>query len=81
MLVLSASPSRYGGIRAAEHLRAVLGRIGAAVQPTGLSVASAHQRLDPASPTHRSRPTSATCSPTPSTARLYRSRPERDRRP
>ena len=45
ILVLSASPSRFGAARAAEHLRAVLGRIGAEVQPVGLSVAAAHQRL------------------------------------
>lgn len=50
VLVLSASPTRYGGTRAAEHLRAVLDRIGAAVQPTGLSVAGAHQRLYPGEP-------------------------------
>lgn len=45
LLVLSASPTRYGATRAAEHLRSVLERIGAAVEPTGLSVAAAHQRL------------------------------------
>ncbi len=45
VLVLSASPTRHGGIRAAEHLRGVLSRIGAIVQPAGLSVAVAHQRL------------------------------------
>ena len=45
VLVLSASPSRFGAVRAAEHLRAVLGRIGAQVLPVGLSVAAAHQRL------------------------------------
>jgi chromate reductase len=44
-LVLSASPTPYGAVRAAEHLRAVLARIGAAVVPAGLSVAVAHQRL------------------------------------
>jgi chromate reductase len=46
VVVLSASPSRYGGIRAATHLRTVLGHIGADVVPEGLSVARAHQRLD-----------------------------------
>jgi chromate reductase len=45
VVVLSASPSRYGGIRAAEHLRTVLGYIGADVAPVGLSVPRAHQRL------------------------------------
>jgi chromate reductase len=45
VLVLSASPSRFGAVRAADHLRTVLDRIGAEVLPTGLSVAAAHQRL------------------------------------
>ena len=45
VVVLSASPSRYGGVRAAEHLRAVLRRIGALVAPQGMSVSAAHQRL------------------------------------
>jgi len=45
VLVLSASPSRFGAARAAEHLRAVLRRIGAEVLPVELSVAAAHQRL------------------------------------
>lgn len=45
VVVLSASPSRYGGIRAAEHLRTVLGSIGADVAPIGVSVARAHERL------------------------------------
>lgn len=45
VLVLSASPTRFGAARAAEHLRTVLGRIGAQVLPAGLSVALAHQRL------------------------------------
>jgi chromate reductase len=45
VVVLSASPSRYGGIRAAEHLRTVLGNVGAAVAPVGVSVPRAHQRL------------------------------------
>ena len=45
VLVLSASPTPYGGVRAAEHLRGVLNRIGAAVLPTGLAVGHAHQRL------------------------------------
>ena len=44
VLVLCASPTRYGGARAAEHLRAVLTR-GATVLPAGLSVPTAHQRL------------------------------------
>jgi chromate reductase len=50
MLVLSAAPTRYGAVRAAEHLRTVLARIGAAVPATGLSVAAAHQRLGQAEP-------------------------------
>ena len=50
VLVLSASPSPHGGTRAAEHLRAVLSRIGAAVVPAGLSVSAAHERLGPAGP-------------------------------
>jgi chromate reductase len=50
LLVLSASPTPFGGARAAEHLRGVLTRIGASVFPVGLSVAAAHQRLDPAEP-------------------------------
>jgi chromate reductase len=45
VVVLSASPSRYGGVRAAEHLRTVLGYIGAEVAPIGVSVPRAHQRL------------------------------------
>jgi chromate reductase len=45
VVVLSASPSRYGGIRAAEHLRTVLGYIGADVAPVGLSVSRAHERF------------------------------------
>ncbi len=44
-LVLSASPSRFGGLRAAEHLRAVLGYAGAAPIPDGLSLARAHERF------------------------------------
>ncbi|GAB2635138.1 NADPH-dependent FMN reductase [Kribbella swartbergensis] len=50
VVVLSASPSRYGGIRAATHLRTVLGHIGADVAPQGLSVARAHQRLSEGRP-------------------------------
>ena len=45
VVVLSASPSRYGGIRAAEHLRTVLGYIGAQVAPVGVSVTRAHRRF------------------------------------
>lgn len=45
VVVLSASPTPYGGSRAAEHLRGVLGRAGASVRAAGLSVATAHQRL------------------------------------
>ena len=45
VLLLSASPTRYGGTRAAEQLRTVLTRIGAAMLPVGLSVPAAHQRL------------------------------------
>jgi NAD(P)H-dependent FMN reductase len=45
VLVLSASPTRYGGVRAAEHLRTVLQRIGAAVATQGMSVPAAHRRL------------------------------------
>jgi chromate reductase len=45
VVVLSASPGRYGGIRAAEHLRTVLGYIGADVAPVGVSVPRAHQRF------------------------------------
>jgi chromate reductase len=45
VVVLSASPSRYGGIRAAEHLRTVLGDIGADVAPAGLSLPRAHHRF------------------------------------
>ncbi|MFD2090724.1 NADPH-dependent FMN reductase [Blastococcus deserti] len=45
VLVLSASPSRFGAVRAADHLRTVLHRIGAQVLPAGLSVAGAHRRL------------------------------------
>lgn len=45
VVVLSASPSRYGGIRAAEHLRTVLGYIGADIAPVGISVPRAHERL------------------------------------
>ena len=45
VLVLSASPGRFGAVRAADHLRAVLARIGADVWPTGLSIAAAHTRF------------------------------------
>ena len=45
VLVLSASPGQGGGARAAEHLRTVLGRLGAVVHPESLSVGSAHERL------------------------------------
>lgn len=45
VVVLSASPSRYGGIRAAEHLRTVLSYIGADVAPVGVSVPGAHRRF------------------------------------
>lgn len=44
-LVVSASPSRFGGKRAAQHLRTVLTRIGADVLARGVSVSRAHQRL------------------------------------
>lgn len=44
--------SRFGGVRAADHLRTVLSRIGAKVAPSGSSVPVAHQslgeRVDPA---------------------------------
>ncbi len=51
VLVLSASPSGYGGVRAAGHLREVLRRIGAEVADVGLSVPRADQRLtDPVDP-------------------------------
>jgi chromate reductase len=50
MLVLSASPTPYGAVRAAKHLRAVLARIGGSVTVTGLSVATAHRRLGQAEP-------------------------------
>jgi NAD(P)H-dependent FMN reductase len=46
VVVLSASPTPYGGVRAAEHLRAVLRRVGAAVATQGMSVPAAHRRLD-----------------------------------
>lgn len=39
--VLSASPTPYGGSRAAGHLREVLNRLGTTVRPTGLSVPGA----------------------------------------
>jgi chromate reductase len=45
VLVLSASPSRLGGVRAADHLRTVLSRIGAKVTPSGSSVPMAHESL------------------------------------
>lgn len=45
VLVLSASPTPYGGVRAAAHLREVLGRIGAHVDATGFAVGQAHTRL------------------------------------
>ena len=44
-VVLSASPTRYGGARAAEHLRGVLTHIGAVIVPTGVSVPAAHEHL------------------------------------
>lgn len=50
VLILSASPTRYGATRAAEHLRTVLTRIGAAVLPGGLSVPLAHQALAAGAP-------------------------------
>ncbi len=45
VVVLSASPSRYGAVRAADHVREVLATIGADVLGQGLSLARAHQRL------------------------------------
>ncbi len=45
VVVCSASPTRFGGVRAAEHLRTVLARVGARVA-TGPAVAAAHERLD-----------------------------------
>lgn len=48
--VLSASPGRYGGARAAGLLREVLGRIGAIVLESGLSVDSAHLKLKDETP-------------------------------
>jgi chromate reductase len=45
VVVCSASPTRFGGVRAAEHLRTVLARVGARVT-AGPAVATAHERLD-----------------------------------
>ncbi len=50
VLVISASPTPYGAIWAADHLRAALTRIGAAVHPVGLSVPFAHQVLGAGAP-------------------------------
>lgn len=44
-LIISASPSRGGGRRSAQHLREVLQRIGAQVCDSGMSVAEAHQEF------------------------------------
>ena len=44
-LVISASPSRGGGRRSAQHLREVLQRIGAQVCDSGMSVAEAHHEF------------------------------------
>lgn len=45
VVVCSASPTRFGGVRAAEHLRTVLVRVGARVA-AGPAVAAAHERLE-----------------------------------
>ena len=45
VVVLSASPRPYGGIRAAQHLREVLSHIGALAGLEGLSVGVALERL------------------------------------
>ena len=45
VLVISASPSRGGGRRSAQHLREVLQRIGAQVCDSGMSVAEAHHEF------------------------------------
>lgn len=50
VLVISASPTPYGAVWAADHLRAVLTRIGAAVHPVGLSVPFGHQVLGAGTP-------------------------------
>ena len=44
-LVLSASPTRGGGRRSAEHLRQVLTRIGAHVSLHGVSIPEAHHHF------------------------------------
>lgn len=44
-VVCPASPTRFGGVRAAEHLRTVLTGMGARVT-AGPTVATAHERLD-----------------------------------
>ena len=45
VLVLSASPGRGGGVRAAAHLRELLARVGATVSPGQLAVPEAGRRL------------------------------------
>jgi len=45
--IVSYSTSVYGGARAVEHLRGITGCIGIATVQTCLSIASAHETVDP----------------------------------
>jgi len=45
VIVFSASPSQFGAVRAAAHLRTVLGNFGVQVGEKGVSVHTAHERL------------------------------------
>jgi NAD(P)H-dependent FMN reductase len=48
VLLLSASPGAYGGVRALMTLRIVLGSVGAVVLPTSISVPHAEKAFDAA---------------------------------
>lgn len=44
--IVSYSMSSYGGSRAVEHLRGIIGHIGIATVQTSLSISSAHETVD-----------------------------------
>ncbi len=48
VIVLTASPSPAGGVRAGRHLRAVLAEVAAQVHPEGVAVPRAHRALSAA---------------------------------